>query len=168
VVISVDPSVAHLTGAMGKPVWILLPWNPDWRWLLKREDSPWYPTARLFRQTTIGDWKSVLERLHTALEQYFRELPDSTAHDMPGETLALNAHEMPDAKRADGQKSTAAHPRRQAIRNYLVLIVIFVSSVSWLWFFLQDKLDRTLADWRQRLIKALRVNPVYFIPVSGI
>lgn len=62
-VISVDTSVAHLAGALGKPVWILLPHAPDWRWMLDREDSPWYPTARLFRQTTTGGWTSVVKRL---------------------------------------------------------------------------------------------------------
>jgi tetratricopeptide (TPR) repeat protein len=66
-VISVDTSVAHLAGALGKPVWILLPLVPDFRWLLEREDSPWYPTARLFRQTSTGDWVSVIEKVKTEL-----------------------------------------------------------------------------------------------------
>ena len=67
-VISVDSAVAHLAGAVGRPLWILLPCSPDWRWMLTREDSPWYPTARLFRQPAIRDWFGVVERL-------LRELP---------------------------------------------------------------------------------------------
>jgi Flp pilus assembly protein TadD len=67
-VITVDTSVAHLAGAMGKAVWILLPAIPDWRWLLKRRDSPWYPTARLFRQQEPGDWAGVIASVQVELE----------------------------------------------------------------------------------------------------
>jgi hypothetical protein len=62
-VISVDTAVAHLAGALGKPVWILLPFAADWRWLLDRNDSPWYPTARLFRQSRQGEWEDVIAKV---------------------------------------------------------------------------------------------------------
>jgi tetratricopeptide (TPR) repeat protein len=66
-VITVDTSVAHLAGALGCPTWILLPYTPDYRWLLDRDDSPWYPTARLFRQTATRDYGSVLDRVRDEL-----------------------------------------------------------------------------------------------------
>ncbi len=66
-VITVDTSVAHLAGALGRPTWILLPYMPDYRWLLDRDDSPWYPTARLFRQTETRDYASVVDRVRTEL-----------------------------------------------------------------------------------------------------
>jgi hypothetical protein len=69
-VISVDTSVAHLAGALAKPVCVLLPLLPDWRWLLERDDSPWYPTARLFRQNTRGDWWGVISRVFVELERF--------------------------------------------------------------------------------------------------
>ncbi|MGA2985288.1 MAG: tetratricopeptide repeat protein [Terriglobia bacterium] len=69
-VISIDTSVAHLAGAMGKPVWVLLHKSPDWRWLLDREDSPWYPTARLFRQATLGNWQDVVARVERELREF--------------------------------------------------------------------------------------------------
>ena len=66
-VISVDTAVAHLAGALGKPVWLLNRYDTCWRWLLNRDDSPWYPTLRQFRQTSLGDWDGVLARLRVAL-----------------------------------------------------------------------------------------------------
>lgn len=68
-IISVDTAVAHLAGALGKPVWTLLPFVPDWRWMLNREDSLWYPTMRLFRQPTLGDWKSVIDKVAEELQK---------------------------------------------------------------------------------------------------
>jgi hypothetical protein len=67
-VITVDTSIAHLAGALGKPVWILLAANADWRWLLERGDSPWYPHARLVRQQPGEPWSAVLERVRAELD----------------------------------------------------------------------------------------------------
>jgi tetratricopeptide (TPR) repeat protein len=77
-VITVDTSVAHLAGALGRPVWILLPYAPDFRWLLDRDDSPWYPSARLFRQTASREWPSVIARLRAGLDE-------AVARWLPGE-----------------------------------------------------------------------------------
>ncbi|MGP1717603.1 MAG: tetratricopeptide repeat protein [Methylophilus sp.] len=71
IIISVDTSVAHLAGAMGKPVWILLPFVPDYRWMLHRHDTPWYPQARLFRQADVGDWQAVVQDVCTSLQAIF-------------------------------------------------------------------------------------------------
>ena len=66
-VISVDTSIAHLAGAMGVPVWILLPWNVEWRWMRDRVDTPWYASARLFRQPVRNDWDAVMHEVLGAL-----------------------------------------------------------------------------------------------------
>ena len=62
-IITSDTSIAHLAGALGRPIWVALKHVPDWRWLLDRQDSPWYPTMRLFRQQTPGDWKFVFAKI---------------------------------------------------------------------------------------------------------
>src|SRR5207249_4336721 len=68
-VVTVDTAAAHLAGALGRPVWILLPFVPDWRWMLDRADSPWYPSARLFRQRRLGDWDDVIARMAAELSK---------------------------------------------------------------------------------------------------
>jgi hypothetical protein len=68
-VISVDTAAAHLAGALAKPVWVMLPLVPDWRWLIGREDNPWYPTLQLFRQPRRGDWDAVVGRIGKALAE---------------------------------------------------------------------------------------------------
>jgi tetratricopeptide (TPR) repeat protein len=68
-VLTVDTAVAHLAGAMAVPTWVMLPFAPDWRWLLDRQDSPWYPTMRLFRQPRRGDWQNVVESVTSELQQ---------------------------------------------------------------------------------------------------
>jgi ADP-heptose:LPS heptosyltransferase len=68
VVLSVDTAVAHLAGALGRPVWVMLSqFALDWRWLLDRDDSPWYPSARLFRQPSIGNWAPVVDKIEKFL-----------------------------------------------------------------------------------------------------
>ena len=66
-IVTVDTAVAHLAGALGKPTWVLLPFVPDWRWMLDREDTPWYPTMRLFRQSQAKDWSQVFVSVREAL-----------------------------------------------------------------------------------------------------
>jgi tetratricopeptide (TPR) repeat protein len=81
-VVSVDTAVAHLAGALGRPVWILLPRSPDWRWMLDRDDSPWYPTARLLRQPATGDWASVVARLAEDLTTFRDDVAAAPARDV--------------------------------------------------------------------------------------
>jgi ADP-heptose:LPS heptosyltransferase len=69
-IITVDTAVAHLAGAMGKQVWVPLSFAPDWRWLLNRDDSPWYPTMRLFRQSRIGDWTDPVNKMADTLRGF--------------------------------------------------------------------------------------------------
>jgi ADP-heptose:LPS heptosyltransferase len=74
-VISVDTSTAHLAGALGKPVWMLNRFDTCWRWLLDRADTPWYPTARIYRQERAGDWDSVIQRVRRDLADYCNPAP---------------------------------------------------------------------------------------------
>jgi ADP-heptose:LPS heptosyltransferase len=66
-IVAVDTSIAHVAGALGKPTFLMLPYSADLRWLLNRDDSPWYPTLRLFRQEKPGDWTGVVQRIEGAI-----------------------------------------------------------------------------------------------------
>jgi hypothetical protein len=70
-VITTDTAVAHLAGALGRPLWLLLPWQADWRWMQETETSPWYPGARLFRQSAPNDWGELMERVARELALRF-------------------------------------------------------------------------------------------------
>jgi len=93
-VISIDTSVAHLAGAMGKPVWLLLKTDADWRWLLDRTDNPWYPTMRLFRQRKAGDWPEVLERVAAELNQLVGTGGSLTRNPGPASPNRPNTHDL--------------------------------------------------------------------------
>jgi len=80
-VISVDTSVVHLAGALGKPAWVMIPYAPDWRWLLHREETPWYPTLRLFRQSAPNNWDDVVERLVAELTALAASRPEATCDE---------------------------------------------------------------------------------------
>jgi Flp pilus assembly protein TadD len=77
-VIAVDTAVAHLAGALAKPAWVMVPFSPDWRWMLERENSPWYPTLRLYRQPGPGDWDSIIARVATDLQKRVAAHPEQT------------------------------------------------------------------------------------------
>ena len=68
-VVTIDTAMAHLAGALGQRTWVMLSHSPDWRWMLQRDDSPWYPNSRLFRQPTAGDWVSVVEQFRAELSR---------------------------------------------------------------------------------------------------
>jgi len=68
-IITVDTAIAHLAGALGRPVWLLLPYSTDWRWIVNRTDSPWYPTMRIFKQPAPFDWDNVMTAIYYELEQ---------------------------------------------------------------------------------------------------
>lgn len=96
-IITSDTSIAHLAGALGVPVWVALSATPDWRWLLDRDDCPWYPSMRLFRQKKLGDWPEVFERMARALEDKLRIEDRRSRIDVPSISSTLDAQVSMDA-----------------------------------------------------------------------
>jgi tetratricopeptide (TPR) repeat protein len=127
-VVTVDTAVAHLAGALAKPVWVLLSSAPDWRWMLGREDTPWYPTMRLFRQTRPGAWESVMQSVIRALQQEHPRRRTEPLAFSPGQTLlnALDLHRkglMKDAER--GYRAVLAGESTNADALCLLSVVLF-------------------------------------------
>jgi ADP-heptose:LPS heptosyltransferase len=98
-VIAVDTAVAHLAASLGKPTWVLVSYAPDWRWLYDRSDSPWYPSVRIFRQKTPGDWVTVIQQVTEEL------------------SLLTNQRNLP----SDAQRSSWARADVHSLASYQVL-----------------------------------------------
>lgn len=110
-VLTIDTAVAHLAGAMGKPVWVLLPYIADWRWFLDRSDSPWYPTMRLFRQTAPGDWQTPLMKIVKTLKYM---LETCTKKSAASEQIGILLHEA-NSYRRNGEHEKALQTYRRIL-----------------------------------------------------
>jgi len=145
-VICVDTAVAHLAGALGKPVWVLLPRPADWRWLEGREDSPWYPTMRLFRQIRRGEWEEVIERVKVALQERLRDGVSVTvpgAHRGPQVMPAAQPPVVALPSQAPGHRPgfSAVAECRYGILQYLPDEAWVGDSLGWYGEYLQPQLD---------------------------
>ena len=140
-VICVDTAAAHLAGSLGRPVWILLPYSADWRWQIERDDSPWYPSARLFRQKSPGDWSGVIGDVARALAAHLAE-PQTPVEKRVGHARAPDARgatreavprprlakpQSGDALRAQLMRAMAQHQRGElgaAIAAYRAVLQV--------------------------------------------
>jgi tetratricopeptide (TPR) repeat protein/precorrin-6B methylase 2 len=145
--ICVDTSVAHLAGALGKPVWVMLPQPADWRWLEEREDSPWYPTMRLFRQRVRRDWAEVIGRVKAALQETVERReqdPSRAREETPPRLPARNeAPAVPPQGAAPGIRPgfCGAAETRVGILQYLPHDDPVGKSLDWYGEYLQPQLD---------------------------
>jgi tetratricopeptide (TPR) repeat protein len=143
-VICVDTAVAHLAGALGKPVWVMLAKPADWRWLEEREDTPWYPTMRLFRQRESGDWADVVERVKVALERWVEAGGGEPARGTPVELPVEPLLPKPTLARfAPGHRAgfSAVAETRVGIVQYFPDEAGVGDSISWYGEYLQGQLD---------------------------
>ncbi len=145
-VICVDTAVAHLAGALGKPVWVMVAQPADFRWLEGREDSPWYPTLRLFRQSRRDDWTDVVERVKAALEERVREGPpvvpvetSSRAKAVPSVSLPWTSPAQLNVGHRPGMSAVAE--TRVGILQYLPDEPIVGDAIGWYGEHLQRQLD---------------------------
>lgn len=95
-IITIDTSIAHLAGGLGIPTWLMLPYASDWRWLVDRADSPWYPCMRLFRQKAVNDWESAVDSLYTALSKEIKNKPslNNHSHEQDIQKLYSQAYQL--------------------------------------------------------------------------
>lgn len=115
VIITSDSLVAHIAGALGIPVWVLLPWNAEWCWFKGRSDSPWYPSARLFRQSQPGNWTSVFQQVVTQLHEMIGQSPKQATLSISEELLADVLNEVGMEELSQGNHSEAITSYRQAL-----------------------------------------------------
>jgi len=145
-VLCVDTAVAHLAGALGKPVWLMLPEPADWRWFEGREDSPWYPTMRLFRQQRRGDWDEVVTRVKLAMQEQVRgglTRTVSCANQVATSMLASIPPSLPRVTVEQGLSPGfgAAAETRVGILQYLPDEPLVGDSIGWYGEFLQPQLN---------------------------
>jgi FkbM family methyltransferase len=145
-VICVDTAVAHLAGALGKPVWLMLPQPPDFRWMEEREDSPWYPTMRLFRQRRRGDWNEVVARVKAALQERLDEASSATSN--PSVSTPVGAKEaviapipLADVSSILGTGFSAVAETRMGILQYLPDEPVKGVAIGWYGEYLQSQLE---------------------------
>jgi len=151
VILSVDTAVAHLAGALGKPVWLMLPKAADWRWLEGRDDSPWYTTMRLFRQRRLGDWGDVIEQVVSAFRQQLQVRGAAAVQDSippartrgAGATAAAAGLDVPPALDALVQRTgfSGVAGTRTGILQYLPDQALVGDSLRWYGEWLQPQLD---------------------------
>jgi precorrin-6B methylase 2 len=142
----VDTAVAHLAGALGKPVWVMVAIPADWRWLEGRDDSPWYPTMRLFRQSRRGEWDDVIDRVKVALQKRLRDDASATAPSAHRGPQALPSPQPPVVaipSQAPGHRPgfSAVAECRYGIVQYLPDEAFVGDSLGWYGEYLQPQLD---------------------------
>jgi tetratricopeptide (TPR) repeat protein len=152
-VICVDTAVAHLAGALGKPVWLLVQKDADWRWLHDREDSPWYPTLRLFRQSRHGDWPEVVFRVKAALEELIQSDAREQGQCAPKRHTSGNLSPMPVLR--ESKVTNPAIPGLSAVAETPVGILQYFpgqdpagKSIGWYGEFLHPQLELLAAITR--------------------